>query len=99
MSEVKTHLITDESIGGVLREYVEVDRKAKVGDYVIDKNDVRKVLRQSEIGVTLGDAYYGLRHGCYRTLESTEIVQIIGTRYRLVDRKAEIGEKVIIVET
>lgn len=32
----KVHVIADESLGGVMREFVEVDRKAVVGDYVVD---------------------------------------------------------------
>jgi len=31
----KIHVLTDESLGGIKREYVEVDRKAKVGDLIV----------------------------------------------------------------
>ena len=51
------HVLADESLGGVLREYVEVDRK---------------------------------------TLEPTDIVVIDGKRYLMVERKAEVGDKVIV---
>ncbi|QHZ45884.1 hypothetical protein M654_005925 [Bacillus sp. NSP9.1] len=37
----KIHVLADESLGGIKREYVEVDRKAEVGDkiVIVDKND------------------------------------------------------------
>ncbi|MCY8047633.1 hypothetical protein MOC17_16315 [Bacillus haynesii] len=31
----KIHVLADESLGGIKREYVEVDRKAKVGDLIV----------------------------------------------------------------
>ncbi|MEC0756449.1 hypothetical protein P8884_22505 [Bacillus haynesii] len=35
----KIHVLADESLGGIKREYVEVDRKAEVGDKVICLDD------------------------------------------------------------
>lgn len=105
MMSGKTHLIADESIGGVQREYVEVERKADVGDYVIiHGEEIEKVvgLVDSHIrGIECADFWVG--DGEYKTLEPTDIVHIAlddspGKRYRLVDRKAEVGEKVLIVD-
>ncbi|NUJ17446.1 hypothetical protein FKN04_12760 [Bacillus glycinifermentans] len=31
----KIHVLADESLGGIKREYVEVDRKAEVGDLIV----------------------------------------------------------------
>lgn len=66
----KIHVFADESLGGLKREYVKVD----------------KVLQ-----------------GCiYRVLKPTNIVHIDGPdgteRYEMVDRKAEVGEKVVVVD-
>ncbi|CAM3635831.1 hypothetical protein [Mesobacillus zeae] len=107
----KTHLIADESLGGVLREYIEVYRKAKVGDYAVqtsrwmgNRGNIAEITRVCDdgSGVTLGG--HPLTHGEYLTLEPTDIVHVWITvgdlkglvRYRLVDRKAEVGEKVLV---
>ncbi|MDH5159847.1 hypothetical protein [Heyndrickxia oleronia] len=110
------HLIKDESLGGIEREYVEVDRKAEVGELVTPKlcrygrsftegkayavkDDVDSLAwKPGEICVTddEGDTHYlSMEH--YRVLEPTDIVHIDGAKNRLVDRKAEVGEKVLIV--
>lgn len=34
-SNVKIHVLADETLGGIKREYVEVDRKAEVGEKII----------------------------------------------------------------
>lgn len=103
------HYIADESIGGIEREYVEVERKADVGDYVLGKTGtIRKVTKMSydPVGVavesiTTGDSFGYFTHDFYVVLEPTDIVRIekdgVGERYCLVDRHAEVGEKVIIV--
>jgi hypothetical protein len=106
------HVLPDENLGGVLREYVEVDRKAEVGDYVIRNDIIRKVTGRSDIceGVEFEpylnegevDETIGWADGYYKTLEPTDIVHIDGvrdgkpSRFRLVDRKAKVGEKVIV---
>lgn len=116
------HVINDESLGGIEREYIEVDRKAEVGDLIVyhfeGESDgiARKVIEVTD-EVARFDEYYdendgttvfGYAHEAYRVLEPTDIVHIdelvdaetglrgIG-RYRLVDRKAEVGEKVTLV--
>jgi hypothetical protein len=105
----KIHVLPDENLGGVLREYAEVpDRKADVGDYVIRNDIIRKVTGRSDIceGVEFEpylnegevDETIGWADGYYKTLEPTDIVHIDGVRYRLVDRKAKVDEKVIVVE-
>ena len=92
----KVHLIADEGIGGVQREYIEVDRKAEVGDYAIsDKNNVFKVNFSYDDGVSNGALFY---YNCYyRTLEPTDIVNIAGIQYKIAERKAEVGEGVLVV--
>jgi len=70
----KIHVLPDENLGGVLREYVEVE--------MIASNPEDR----------------------FTTLEPTDIVRIyesddicgVYVRYRLVDRKAKVGEKVIV---
>ena len=54
------HILPDENLGGVLREYVENN----------DNN---------------------------RLIKPTDIVHIDGQRYRMVDREAKVGERIIIV--
>jgi hypothetical protein len=103
----KIHVLPDENLGGVLREYVEVDRIARVGDYVTKDGYVRKVSsRDTHFGNTVefdeyykgetGDDVCGWVDGYYKTLEPTDILHVDGERYRLVDRKAKVGEKVIV---
>lgn len=105
MSDV--HLIADENLGGVLREFVEVERKADVGDYVVKNDIIRKVTNRSDQfgGVVDFERYfdeacsvfvYGWQDGYYKTLEPTDIVVIDNKRYHMVERKAEVGEKVIV---
>jgi hypothetical protein len=94
----KIHVFPDENLGGVLREYIEVDRKAEVGEYIftINTKEIHKVTKGSEDGVYI-DGWVYVYDGYYRTLEQTDIVHVDGQRYRLVDRKAKVGEKVIVV--
>lgn len=114
-----THLIADESIGGIQREYIEVERKADVGDYVfvrkMDGDVANKIAKvqdndydddgscetlQLETFVNGEDLLiYGVpEDDDFSTLEPTDIVVVDGNRYRMVDRKAEVGEKVIVVK-
>lgn len=105
------HYIEDESIGGIEREYGEVERKANVGDYVIHNfkdgggrfftdNKLYEVICEDSNGeITLVDDdgfEHILSYHYYKTLEPTDIVRIDNVRYRLVDRRAEVGEKVIV---
>jgi hypothetical protein len=103
------HVLPDENLDGVLREYVEVDRIARVGDYVTKDGYIRKVSsRDTLFGDTIefdeyykdeaGDDVCGWADGYYKTLEPTDIVHIDGARYRIVDRKAKEGDKIIIVK-
>jgi hypothetical protein len=116
----KTHLIADEKLGGVHREYVEVERNADVGDYVIysyegeTEDTPRRVVAVEKRTVSIESYFdgindvFGYSHRAYRTLEPTDIVRIdkevdaekglrSTQRYRLVNRKADVGEKVLVV--
>jgi len=116
----KTHLIADENLGGVLREFVEVDRTANVGDKIVIVNPstfqfgyeytqgtIMTVVKAYEDGDVYCGKYFDVINKYeYQTLEPTDIVRIKETyehgkwdyiRYRLVDRKAKVGEKVIVV--
>lgn len=109
----RIHVIKDESLGGIEREYVEVGRKADVGDYVIitdnvsggySEGDIAKVTRRdvggkrySTDGVRLNDKY-DHSDDEYKTLEPTDIVHVDSVRYRMVERKAEVEEMVVIVD-
>ena len=109
----KVHVIKDENLGGVLREFVEVDRKAEVGEFVIRKGVVRKVTQRGTHPETVEfEGYYnkgcddeiiGWLDGTYKTLEPTDIVHIDDPsgqpkRYRMVERKAKVGERIIIID-
>jgi hypothetical protein len=99
------HVLPDENLGGVLREFVEVDRKPKDGELIINYGNNRIHKTKAFAGsvtfydVETNEQYTGWAdingklH--YRTLEPTDIVHIDDQRYRLVDRKAKVGEKVI----
>ncbi|WP_412459240.1 hypothetical protein [Bacillus licheniformis] len=119
----KIHVLADESLGGIKREYVEVDRKAKEGEKIVivdkrypgdiyENGDIFTVDREAPPGsgfVECGEATSGMNCGGliylgeYRVLEPTNIVHINGPdgteRYEMVDRKAEVGEKVIITRS
>ncbi|KRT88708.1 hypothetical protein [Bacillus paralicheniformis] len=119
----KIHVLADESLGGIKREYVEVDRKAEVGDKIVivdkrypgdiyENGDIFTVDREAPPGsgfvgsdgaasdMNTGGLIY---LGEYRVLEPTNIAHIDGPdgpeRYEMVDRKPEIGEKVIVTES
>jgi hypothetical protein len=107
MSESKVHgtsvhVLPDESLGGVLREFVEVDRKAEVGDYVVFKSDgnrIAKVVTEKDNVINIAKETFEITAVLFgTTLEPTDIVHIDGVRYRLVDRKAKVGEKVIVFD-
>ncbi|MEC0370023.1 hypothetical protein [Paenibacillus chibensis] len=110
MSENIT-LLKDESLGGVMREYREVKRKASVGERVkMTKSGIKlkagevytvpKVAEIHENGIGfLHDGWGTGPAGEYVALEPTEILVIDGARYRMVDRKAAVGERVIIAST
>ncbi|QVY62970.1 hypothetical protein [Cytobacillus gottheilii] len=101
------HYIADESIGGIEREYVETNNLAYIDDLVVTEfpncftqGKVYEAIYVEDNGeVTLiddeGDEHI-LSFGNYKTLEPTNIVRIDGARYRLVERKAEVGEKILI---
>ncbi|KMM63398.1 hypothetical protein ACH95_00770 [Bacillus glycinifermentans] len=112
----KIHVLADESLGGIKREYVEVDRKAKLGEkIVIVDADPGYGDHYSNGDVFTVELYVGYGFGVatecghhvgkyeYRTLEPTNIAHIDGPdgteRYEMVDRKAEVGEKVIVTKS
>lgn len=105
----KIHVLADASLGGIKREYVEVDRKAKVGDKIVivdailsfgkyHNGDIFDVAtkRSASVRTACGKCIYDEE---YNVLEPTNIVHIDGERYEMVDRKPEIGEKVIVTES
>lgn len=89
------HLVKDENIGGIQREYVEVNRKAKVGDYVrlihVETEFIADERLINQINSDIAD-------GHIRTLEPTDIVHIDDKKYQLVKRNAEVGEKVLTIQ-
>lgn len=107
-----TTLLPDESLGGVLREYCEVKRKAAVGELVkVTDEDLPELHAAGSVHTALdgdfepgciyipsflGDTVY-MRVEDYVVLEPTEILVIDNVRYSMVDRKAAVGERVIIV--
>lgn len=105
------HYIADEKLGGVEREYSEVACESRVEDYIVvkdtefglgyyDVGDIFSVIKTDEKGVSGFNEKTGtfyLFHSEYATLKPTGNVLIDGAAYRLVDRKAKVGDKVLII--
>ncbi|MGG1363577.1 hypothetical protein ABE287_18320 [Bacillus velezensis] len=112
-TNAKIHVLVDEKLGGIEREYVEADRKAEVGDKVICLDDtggdltiggiytIDEIIEDDVIGYGFIDDAGAERafwlESKYRALEPTNIVHIDGERYEMVEREGEVGEKIIIV--
>ncbi|WP_407966257.1 hypothetical protein ACJGE4_15420 [Bacillus velezensis] len=109
-ANVNIHILADETLGGIKREYVEVDREAEVGERVVIVN----ANVQCEEPYSNGDVFEaesllgyssGIQTTChrdifdfeYRVLEPTDIVHIDGGRYEMVEREGGVGDKVIHV--
>ncbi|AYQ17699.1 hypothetical protein [Bacillus paralicheniformis] len=116
----KIHVLADESLGGIKREYVEVDRKAEVGERIIVvEADCQSEYRNGDMAIVSrfvkDDSRFGyyaesiLANGQsialydreYNVLEPTNVVHIAGPdgteRYEMVDREAEVDEKIVII--
>lgn len=106
----KIHVFPDEKLGGVLREYVEVDRAANVGDKIVIVNPhklqlgdkytqgtIMTVEKADEDGFVYCGKFDLIDKNEYQTIEPTSIIHIDGVRYRMVGRNAKVGEKVIVV--
>lgn len=115
-TNAKIHVLADETLGGIEREYVEVDRQAIEGERIVivgkrfpedmyKNGDIFTVDRdfhfeadfvESDAAISAEGNCSGLiYHDEYRVLEPTDIVHIDGDRYEMVEREAEVGEKVI----
>ncbi|AOO61103.1 hypothetical protein BBJ33_06065 [Bacillus velezensis] len=115
-TNAKIHVLADETLGGIKREYVEVDRKAIEGESIVivctkfpedvyNNGDILTVDRDfhSEEEYVESDEAISVDYNCsgliyheeYHVLEQTDIVHIDGERYEMIDRKAEVGEKVV----
>ncbi|MDR9852921.1 hypothetical protein RJP21_04810 [Paenibacillus sp. VCA1] len=104
-------LLPDESLGGVMREYREVKRKAVKGERIKyvwpgkpSHYNIAKDVRDSG-DVDIANPYdsedgegevVGWGAAAYVVLEPTDIIRIDNKRLRMVDRKAAVGECVII---
>ncbi|MED2969411.1 hypothetical protein ABE128_13265 [Bacillus subtilis] len=108
------HVLADETLGGIKREYVEVDRKAEVGEKIVSifgncpyysEKEYGKVIdvdiddAEVEFESKYEDESWYILHGAYRVLEPTDIVHIGTQRYELTDRKAEVGDKILTTQT
>lgn len=96
---------------GVSREYAQVERKAKAGDYIVFTHDNLDITANrpykvesassEDVGFT-DDAnekhFWDSPSADYNVFMPTDFVHIDGDRYHMVDRKAKVGEKVIIVD-
>lgn len=94
----KVHLIEDKTIGGVKREYEEVRREVAVGDSVWLVN-AECAIKVTEHSVDVANRQ--IITGDTKALDPTDIVVIEGpdgtSRYQLAERKAVVGEKVLVV--
>ncbi|CAM2952953.1 hypothetical protein PASE110613_09250 [Paenibacillus sediminis] len=107
-------VLKDESLGGVLREYREVKRKATVGERIkivaawstegmydngailtVDSEECGRIYVSAVKAFGNSSGYISAKE--YVVLEPTEILVIDGERYRMVDRKATVGERVVII--
>ncbi len=59
----KIHVLVDEKLGGIKREYIEIDRKAEVGEkiVIVDKNDPGDVYENGAI-FTVDHDFPGKKH-------------------------------------
>lgn len=94
-------VLKDESLGGIEREYREVKRKAAVGDLVKSSVDTPPVFTVRNTGHGPGIVYGGADGLAtfpdnYVVLEPSDTVRINSARFRMVDRKATVGERVIV---
>jgi len=109
----KIHVLADESLGGIKREYVEVDRKAEKGEKIVIVDAILSfgIYHNGDIFDAATKRSASIRTACgkciydeeYHVLEPTNIVHINGPdgteRYEMVDRTAEVGEKVIVTKS
>lgn len=103
VSEVPANItvLKDENLGGVEREYREVVREARVGELVKSSVDTPPVFTVRNTGYGPGIVYGGAAGLAtfpknYVVLEPSEVIRINSARFRMVDRKAEVGERVIV---
>ncbi|MBR0007827.1 hypothetical protein [Bacillus subtilis] len=112
----KIHVLVDEKLGGIKREYMEIDRKAEVGEkivivekadcddwyengaiFTVNRDRPGKSHIESDAARCGGNNNGFILREEYHVLEPTDIVHIDGQRYEMVDRNAEVCEKVIVV--
>lgn len=99
----KVAVLRDEL--GLDREYREVKRNAKVGEKVrvfghtLPELDGIHVVRETRSSGHIHWAGGGRLPGGYVVLEPTDIVHVNGERFRMVDRKANVGERVVVTKT
>src|SRR5690606_9745444 len=100
------HVLKDESLGGVKREYVEVERKADVGDFILNNKGNEFESYYVVTGFTshytssykvaeTADGTIAVSIARSITLEPTDIVIIGGKRYKIEERLAEPGELIL----
>jgi len=96
---------------GVSREYHQVERKAKAGDYIVFTHDNLDITANRPYKVEYASSedvefidddneerIWHSPSADYNVFMPTDFVHIDGERYRMVDRKAKVGDKVIIVK-
>lgn len=103
MSNVNVTVLKDETLSAagrvVEREYNEVKRAANVGELVKSKVDYPNIFTVTRVS---GTSIYGGDDGLatfldnYVVLAPTDTVRINSERFRMVDRKAVVGELVIV---
>jgi hypothetical protein len=107
-------VLKDESLGVIEHEYIEVNRKARVGERIkvtaslsdgeaiIGSIGVCTRTRQfhdGSIDTTLThdeDGFIDVERATYVVLEPSNIIRINNERFHMVDRKAAVGERVIV---
>lgn len=104
-------VLADEELGGVKREYREVKREARKGERIKALGHGYGFFREGDIGVVTalfgggvvlanfrtGKWCVGYNEPGYVVLEPTDIIHVDGGRYRMEERKANVGERVIVI--
>ncbi|MBT3123292.1 MULTISPECIES: hypothetical protein [Bacillus subtilis group] len=104
----EVYVLIDENLGGLSREFFEVTKEAHKGDLIIYPEGayyfshgpfyrVSKVFEDGKVAVE-DDPDHIVELLGYKVLEPTNVIHLKDQRYKMVDRKALVGDNVVICE-